>query len=190
MISLSSEKAANSALKTGLMWVHVFWAAVSCRWRTIELSHLSAWPQSASQKYENVVPLVGNLTLVDAGHEFMCRNGVFARFPVEIQELDNLSFHHEHCCWPEFVSQVEQRHPFLAQLVVVVAHFVGWGLSLQRLGCCCCCCCLPLCVWRNPFWSSWAWADEGLCDWIWKSLCFTCNKVQGAGFENQSCTPI
>jgi hypothetical protein len=33
------------------------------------------------------------LAFVDAGHEFKCRNGVFAWYSVEIWELDDLSFH-------------------------------------------------------------------------------------------------
>ena len=46
-------------------------------------------------KRHDVIPLIGDLTLVNEGHQFEWRNGVFARFPIEIWKLDDLSFHRD-----------------------------------------------------------------------------------------------
>jgi len=55
MMSLSSDVVVNSLLKSGQICVHVFWAAVSFRWQTVEESHSSASPQRQSRKFGNVI---------------------------------------------------------------------------------------------------------------------------------------
>jgi len=55
MMSLSSEQAANSFLKSGRILVHVRWAAVSSKSLTLEASHSSASPLRQRLKFAYVV---------------------------------------------------------------------------------------------------------------------------------------
>ena len=45
------------------------------------------------QKRSDVLPLFGDLTLINAGHKFECCDCVFTGFSVEIQKFDDFSLH-------------------------------------------------------------------------------------------------
>ena len=54
---------------------------------------LTAKSEPEVRERRDVVPFVGDLTFVDASHEFEGRDGVFCRIPKEIRKLDDLRFH-------------------------------------------------------------------------------------------------
>jgi hypothetical protein len=79
MMSLSSENAANSVLKLGLMRVHVF----LCR-RQLEMADhrpepfvcLAAECKPEVGECRDVVPLIGDLAFIDSSHELKSHYGV------------------------------------------------------------------------------------------------------------------
>ncbi len=96
MMSLSSENAANSILKLGLMRIHVF-----LRRHQLKMPDHGADPfirltpecKPEVGECRNVVPLVGDLTFVDNGHEFKSSNGVFGQIPIKFGKFNDLHLH-------------------------------------------------------------------------------------------------
>jgi hypothetical protein len=109
-MSLSSEVVANSLLKSVLILVQVFWAAVSLRCRTVDESHSSASPRRQSQKFAKVVVsfqsfetlhssiLEMNSCAVTVSLAFSPKNSGILRFPASAW----------HLCWPEFAEPIVQ----------------------------------------------------------------------------------
>jgi hypothetical protein len=54
---------------------------------------LTAKSKPEVRERRDVVPFVGDLTFVNASHEFEGRDGVFRQIPKEVRELDDLRFH-------------------------------------------------------------------------------------------------
>ena len=54
---------------------------------------LTAKSEPEVRERRDVVPFVGDLTFVDAGHEFESSDGVLCRVPKEVRKLDDLRFH-------------------------------------------------------------------------------------------------